>query len=134
VAIKTLKKKQYEDVCMPYPPRELDLLKKLCHPHIARLLHSISTDSATFLVMELVSGGELFDYVAQQGHLSEEECRGLMRQIVRRVLRFLCNIADTKSLSPLPLQTFPSSFNCQACATKKKKTFPHRYCVLLFSY
>jgi PAS domain S-box-containing protein len=44
VAIKTLRKKQYEDVGLLYPPREVDMLKKLHHPNILRFFHSVATD------------------------------------------------------------------------------------------
>lgn len=85
VAIKTLKRKQFEDEGMPYPPRELELLSKLRHPNIVRFFHSICTEDACYIISEVVNGGELFDYAAQRDHLSEVECRGFMRQIVSAV-------------------------------------------------
>lgn len=35
-----------------------------------------------FIVMELMSGGELFDYVVQRGTLTEEEASGIVRKVV----------------------------------------------------
>jgi serine/threonine protein kinase len=85
VAIKTLKKKQYLDANMPYPPRECDLMVRLKHPNIFRFFHSISTEEALYMITEVVSGGELFDYAAQHDRLSEAETRVFMRQILAAV-------------------------------------------------
>lgn len=85
VAIKALKKKQYQDSGMPYPPRELALISKLRHPNIYRFFHAIATEDACYMISEVVNGGELFDYAAQRDHLSEAECRGFMRQILSAV-------------------------------------------------
>src|SRR5690242_20452488 len=43
--------------------REVQILKMLKHPHIIRLYEVIETPTEIFLVMEYVSGGELFDYI-----------------------------------------------------------------------
>jgi PAS domain S-box-containing protein len=85
VAIKTLNKAQFVALKMPYPPRELELLKKLRHPHICQLLHPIVREDAVLLVMELVLGGELLDYVGQRECLPETMSRHFMRQIVDAV-------------------------------------------------
>ncbi len=37
VAVKTLRKKQYATLKMPFPPRELDIVKRLRHRYICRL-------------------------------------------------------------------------------------------------
>lgn len=43
--------------------REIQLLKLFRHPHIIKLYEVISTPTDIFMVMEYVSGGELFDYI-----------------------------------------------------------------------
>lgn len=49
--------------------REIDNLKKFRHPHIIQLYEVIETESNIYLVMELVSGGELFDYIIKSGRV-----------------------------------------------------------------
>ena len=41
VAIKTLRRKQYEQARMPYPPREVAVLETLNHPNVNRLLEKV---------------------------------------------------------------------------------------------
>jgi PAS domain S-box-containing protein len=81
VAIKTLKKQQFLDCGMQYPPREVRLVESLRHPNIFRFFHAITTSDAVYMILEKVSGGELFDYVAQHDGLDESECRIIMRQV-----------------------------------------------------
>jgi PAS domain S-box-containing protein len=85
VAVKVVRQKQCEEVGLPFPPREVDLLCRLDHPNIARFYHSISTETAVYVISEVVGGGELFDYVSQRDRLPEDECREFMRQIVSAV-------------------------------------------------
>ena len=49
--------------------REIANLKAFSHPHIIRLYEVIHTPSDIFVVMEYVSGGELFDYIVQKGRV-----------------------------------------------------------------
>ena len=46
--------------------REIQLLKLFRHPHIIKLYEVISTPSDIFMVMEYVSGGELFDFIGRK--------------------------------------------------------------------
>eukprot|EP01040_Poterioochromonas_malhamensis_P009687 gene9687-10521_t len=65
--------------------REMNVLKLCTHPHIIRLYEVIDTPSDTFLIMEYVSGGELFDYILSRGRLSPDEARHFFQQIVSGV-------------------------------------------------
>ena len=45
--------------------REIQILKMFRHPHIIKLYEVISTPTDIFMVMEYVSGGELFDFIGE---------------------------------------------------------------------
>ncbi|KAJ8380928.1 hypothetical protein SKAU_G00017060 [Synaphobranchus kaupii] len=62
--------------------REIQNLKLFRHPHIIKLYQVISTPTDIFMVMEYVSGGELFDYICKNGKLDEKESRRLFQQII----------------------------------------------------
>ncbi|EGD79244.1 CAMK/CAMKL/AMPK protein kinase [Salpingoeca rosetta] len=65
--------------------REIQILKLFRHPNIIRLYQVISTPKDIFMIMEFVSGGELFDYIRQKGRLSEDESRKFFQQIISGV-------------------------------------------------
>lgn len=65
--------------------REIQNLKLFRHPHIIKLYQVISTPTDFFMVMEYVSGGELFDYICKHGRVEEVEARRLFQQILSAV-------------------------------------------------
>ena len=65
--------------------REIANLKRFSHPHIIRLFEVIYTPTDIFVVLEYVSGGELFDYIVHKGRLNENEARRFFQQIIAGV-------------------------------------------------
>lgn len=65
--------------------REIQNLKLFRHPHIIKLYQVISTPTDIFMIMEFVSGGELFDYIVKHGKLHEHEARRFFQQIISGV-------------------------------------------------
>jgi len=65
--------------------REIQNLRLFRHPHIIKLYQVISTPTDIFMVMEYVSGGELFDYIVKKGKLTEAEARPFFQQIISGV-------------------------------------------------
>ncbi|XP_055342683.1 5'-AMP-activated protein kinase catalytic subunit alpha-2-like isoform X2 [Paramacrobiotus metropolitanus] len=65
--------------------REIQNLKLFRHPHIIKLYQVISTPTDIFMIMEYVSGGELFDYIVKHGRLKENEARRFFQQIISGV-------------------------------------------------
>ncbi|KAL2429846.1 Serine/threonine-protein kinase HSL1 [Exophiala dermatitidis] len=62
--------------------REVVIMKLIEHPHIINLYDIWENRGELYLVLEFVSGGELFDYVSSNGALPEEEAVRLYRQII----------------------------------------------------
>ncbi|OEH80673.1 CAM snf1 domain-containing protein [Cyclospora cayetanensis] len=65
--------------------REIHILRAVRHPHIIHLLEIVETASRLYLVMELASGGELFDFIVQRQRVDEPTARRLFRQILSGV-------------------------------------------------
>ena len=62
---------------------EISLLKSMDHPHISRLYEAFEErDFCVRLVMELCSGGELFDRLMEKSHFGEKECASLLLQML----------------------------------------------------
>lgn len=60
---------------------EIQTLRSLQHPHIIQLYDVYIAETKIYIVMELMSGGELFDYVVQKGTLTEEEASRIVRKV-----------------------------------------------------
>eukprot|EP00889_Picochlorum_renovo_P000279 jgi/Picre1/27309/NNA_000278.t1 len=65
--------------------KEIGILKKLKHPHIVNLHEVMSSKDKIFMVMELVTGGDLFDKIAIQGPFKEDEAKVMFTQILAAV-------------------------------------------------
>lgn len=86
VAIKILNKGKIKHMEMAEKVRrEINILKMCTHPHIIRLYEVIDTPSDIFVVMEYVSGGELFDFIVSRGRLPADEARHFFHQIVSAI-------------------------------------------------
>ncbi len=64
---------------------EIAILKQIKHPFIVNMHEIMSSRDKIFLVMELVTGGDLFDKIAVQGPLKEDEGRDLFGQILTAI-------------------------------------------------
>ncbi|KAG0324315.1 hypothetical protein BGZ99_001973 [Dissophora globulifera] len=62
--------------------REIAIMKLINHPHVIRLYDVYETEKELFLVMEYVSGGELFEYLVNKGRLDEAEALRFFQQII----------------------------------------------------
>lgn len=79
---------------------ELSLLGSLCHPHIVRLFTHHHTHTHSYLVMELVSGGDLFEAISERGKFSEAEA-ALMVSDVSEALNYIhCKSIVHRDLKP----------------------------------
>ncbi|OBS66788.1 hypothetical protein A6R68_04680 [Neotoma lepida] len=66
----------------PQVEREIAILKLIEHPHVLKLHDVYENKKYLYLVLEHVSGGELFDYLVKKGRLTPKEARKFFRQIV----------------------------------------------------
>lgn len=64
---------------------EINVLRRLKHPNIVELLDVFEDRSHVYLVMELVTGGELFDRIVEKGSYTEMDASFLIKQILEAV-------------------------------------------------
>jgi len=84
-AIKVIAKKDLGKEYEKNLKMEVDILKKVSHPNIIALKDLVDTPDRLFLVMELVTGGELFDKIVEKGSYTESDAATLVRKIVSAV-------------------------------------------------
>ncbi|KAL9266737.1 CBL-interacting protein kinase 32-like protein [Drosera capensis] len=77
---KVLKHKMAEQI-----RREVATMKRIKHPNVVRLLEVMGSKTKIFIVLEYVTGGELFDKIANNGRMREDEARRYFQQLINAV-------------------------------------------------
>ncbi|KAL0315565.1 UNVERIFIED_CONTAM: CBL-interacting serine/threonine-protein kinase [Sesamum radiatum] len=65
--------------------REISIMKIVRHPCIVRLHEVLAGQAKIYIVLEFVTGGELFDKIVHHGRLSENESRRYFQQLIDAV-------------------------------------------------
>jgi serine/threonine protein kinase len=65
--------------------KEAQALQKLSHPNIVKLFNAFLIKNNVVLIMELISGGELYKYVKDKDGLTESEAREFFIQLADAV-------------------------------------------------
>jgi len=76
LAVKIIDKSKVED--MGDIEREIEIMGKVNHPNIIKLFEVCNEAKKMNLVMELVTGGELFDRIVARGNYSEKDASKVM--------------------------------------------------------
>jgi len=84
-AVKIIEKKFVEQQDLMLLAREIEIMKKVDHPNVLRLIEVFETDETIALVMELVTGGELFYKIVEKGNYSEKDAADIVRQMMNGV-------------------------------------------------
>ncbi|PKA57966.1 CBL-interacting protein kinase 32 [Apostasia shenzhenica] len=86
VAIKILaKEKVLKHKLVEQIKREIAIMKLIKHPNVVRLHEVMGSKSKIFIVLEYVTGGELFDKIVNHGRMKEDEARRYFHQLVNAV-------------------------------------------------
>ncbi|CAI8607736.1 unnamed protein product [Vicia faba] len=65
--------------------REISAMKMINHPNVVKIFEVMASKTKIYIVLELVSGGELFDKIATNGRLKEDEARSYFQQLINAV-------------------------------------------------
>lgn len=65
--------------------RELSILQKLHHPNVVALENFYEDTENYYIVMELVPGGDLMDFVAANGAIGEDACQVITKQVLEGI-------------------------------------------------
>jgi len=84
-ACKVIQKKNAGKKGMDMVKTEIKILKAASHPNIVRLKEAFETETECYLMMELISGGELFDKIVELSSYSEKDASRIVRQMVDAV-------------------------------------------------
>eukprot|EP00250_Pteridium_aquilinum_P014931 c22287_g1_i1 orf=378-1697(-) len=65
--------------------REISTMKLVKHPNIVQLHEILASKTKVYIVLEYVTGGELFNRIASKGRLKEDEARKYLQQLINAV-------------------------------------------------
>ncbi|XP_048492887.1 CBL-interacting protein kinase 32 isoform X5 [Beta vulgaris subsp. vulgaris] len=77
---KVLKNKMAEQI-----RREIATMKRIKHPNVIRLYEVMGSKTKIYIVLEYVTGGELFDKIVHHGRMKEDEARKYFQQLINAV-------------------------------------------------
>eukprot|EP00252_Welwitschia_mirabilis_P021845 TRINITY_DN571_c1_g2_i1.p1 TRINITY_DN571_c1_g2~~TRINITY_DN571_c1_g2_i1.p1 ORF type:complete len:451 (-),score=83.75 TRINITY_DN571_c1_g2_i1:231-1583(-) len=65
--------------------REISVMKLVRHPNVVRLQEVLASRTKIYIILEFVTGGELFDKIVHQQRLTENESRKYFQQLIDAV-------------------------------------------------
>ncbi|CAH8271804.1 unnamed protein product [Arabidopsis lyrata] len=77
---KVLKHKMAEQI-----KREISTMKLINHPNVVCLYEVLASKMKIYIVLEFISGGELFDRIKNDGRMKEEDARRYFQQLINAV-------------------------------------------------
>uniref|UniRef100_A0A671R1Q2 Calcium/calmodulin-dependent protein kinase type 1D-like n=1 Tax=Sinocyclocheilus anshuiensis TaxID=1608454 RepID=A0A671R1Q2_9TELE len=96
-ALKCVKKKQLHHSNLE---NEIKVLKRIKHDNVVGLEDFYETRTHYYLVMELVSGGELFDRILDRGVYTEKDASRVIKQVLEAVSYLHQNSIVHRDLKP----------------------------------
>eukprot|EP01029_Cantina_marsupialis_P030874 TRINITY_DN856_c0_g1_i1.p1 TRINITY_DN856_c0_g1~~TRINITY_DN856_c0_g1_i1.p1 ORF type:complete len:437 (-),score=114.26 TRINITY_DN856_c0_g1_i1:1305-2615(-) len=83
VAIKVLDKEKIQKQNMGAQiKKEISIMKMVRHDHVVDLKEVLASRTKIFIVLELITGGELFDLIVSEGRFDEDSARYYFTQLV----------------------------------------------------
>jgi len=79
---------------------EISIMKHLHHPGIVRLYETFEDKKNIYLVLELCSGGELFDRIVEARHFTEVQAAIVMKQMISGIYYLHSNNICHRDLKP----------------------------------
>ncbi|XP_053704337.1 caM kinase-like vesicle-associated, like [Synchiropus splendidus] len=64
---------------------EIMILKLVTHPNILQLIDTFETRKEYFIIQEFATGGDVFDWIQDQGNYTEKDASNVIRQVLEAV-------------------------------------------------
>ena len=85
VAVKVVDKKELDPENLMKISREIDIMRQLSHEHIIKLYQVMETESFIHIVTEYAANGEIFDFLVENGKMTEKQAATTFSQILQAV-------------------------------------------------
>merc|ERR1719159_250133 len=97
-AVKSISKAQMKN--LDRFKQEIAIMKIMDHPNIIKLYESFEDHRNIYLIMELCTGGELFDRIIDSGHFTEVQAAVVMQNMFRAIFYMHENHICHRDLKP----------------------------------
>lgn len=81
-AIKVIKKSKLNSEELAVVHDEVEIMHKVNHSNCVQLFEMFETSKKMYMVLELLTGGELFDRIVKKGSYSEKEASSVIKSVV----------------------------------------------------
>jgi len=99
-AIKVIKKSKLNAEELAVVHDEVEIMHKVSHPNCVDLIEIFETSKKLYMVLELLTGGELFDRIVKKGNYSEKEASDVIRSVTSALLYLHNNGIVHRDLKP----------------------------------
>jgi len=79
---------------------EIEIMKQIDHPGIVKLYETFEDTKDIMLVMDLSTGGELFDKIVAESHFDEKTSAIVMQQMIAAIFYLHSNYVCHRDLKP----------------------------------
>ncbi|CAD8080235.1 unnamed protein product [Paramecium primaurelia] len=81
-AVKIINKENLSNDDLLALQTEVEILTQIDHPNVVKLYEIYEDDTYFYMVLELMTGGELFERIVEKDHFSEKEAAATLRPII----------------------------------------------------
>ena len=85
VAVKIIDKGKLNKDELDHIHHEVRVMKLIHHPNIIQLYQVVDTAKSLYLILELGTGGDLYEHIQKHGRMTEDRARHFFRQLVAAV-------------------------------------------------
>jgi len=99
-AVKTIRKNKLNKEELAVVHDEVEIMQRVEHKHCVRLFEIYETSSKLYMVMEILTGGELFDRIVAKGSYSEKEAADVVKTVAEALKYLHANGIVHRDLKP----------------------------------
>ena len=90
-AVKIIKKSKLNADELAVVHDEVEIMHRIAHTHVVQLFEMFETNKKIYMIMELLTGGELFDRIVSKGSYSEREAAEVIASVTSAI-QYLHNV------------------------------------------